>query len=147
MFLGGDAHRVQHKNTRYNRYFDVLIEKYNIQEQSMYFEYGNQEQKNQFQPENVFFYETFYSYFQHLYRKKKQQVNFQWDGFSLFKDFLLSNELTHDFIQKNDIPDIENWAQKQFLPKIAFFTSVLKEFNRNKFIFCVIIQILIMPCW
>lgn len=127
LFLGGDAHRVQHKNTRYNRYFDVLIEKYNIQEQSMYFEYGNQEQKNQFQPENVFFYETFYSYFQHLYRKKKQQVNFQWDGFSLFKDFLLSNELTHDFIQKNDIPDIENWAKKQFLPKIAFFTSVLKR--------------------
>ena len=47
LFLGGDVHRVTHKNARFNRYFDSLIEQHGIQEQALYFEYGNQIIKNQ----------------------------------------------------------------------------------------------------
>lgn len=127
IFLGGDAHRVNYKNARFNRFFDVLISKYAIENQSLYFEYGNQTEKNQYQPEKVYFYEKFFLGFQHLYRLKSRQVDFNWTGFSLFEDFLLSNELTHDFILKNNKTEIENWATFLFLPKIAFFTDVLRK--------------------
>ncbi len=127
LFLGGDAHRVNYKNTRFNRFFDVLISKYAIENQSLYFEYGNQLEKNQYQPEKVYFYEKFFIGFQHLYRLKSRQVNFNWTGFSLFENFLLSNELTHDFILKNNRTEIENWATSLFLPKIAFFTEVIRK--------------------
>ncbi len=132
IFLGGDAHRVNYKNTRFNRFFDVLISKYAIENQSLYFEYGNQTEKNQYQPENVYFYEKFFIGFQHLYRLKSRQVNFNWTGFSLFENFLLSNELTHDFILKNNQAEIENWATSLFLPKIAFFTYVLRKIQPNQ---------------
>ncbi|WP_445718809.1 hypothetical protein [Flavobacterium sp.] len=127
IFLGGDAHRVNYKNARFNRFFDVLISKYAIENQSLYFEYGNQLEKNQYQPEKVYFYEKFFLGFQYLYRLKSRQVNFNWTGFSLFEDFLLSNELTHDFILKNNRTEIENWATSLFLPKIAFFTEVIRK--------------------
>lgn len=125
LFLGGDVHRVAHENSRFNRFFDVLIEQYGIQDQALYLEYGSQIIKNQYHPEKVLFYEPFFIGHNLLYGSKNIKAVFSWNGFLDFQDFLASNEFTYDFISQYNISYFENWAQKQFLPKIAFFKSIL----------------------
>lgn len=125
LFIGGDVHRVTHEKTRFNRFFDVLIEQHGIQEQALYLEYGNQIIKNQYHPERVLFYEPFFIGYKLLHRSKNIKATFSWIGFSAFQDFLESNEMTKDFIVQNDIPCLEYWAKEQFLPKMAFFKTIL----------------------
>jgi hypothetical protein len=125
LFLGGDVHRVTHENTRFNRFFDVLIEQHGIQEQALYLEYGNQITINQYHSERVLFYEPFFWGYKLLHRTSKSEVVFQWNGFAEFKSFLNQNEMTKDFIQNNDLSNLEYWAKEQFLPKIAFFKAIL----------------------
>jgi hypothetical protein len=127
LFLGGDAHRVNHNNSRFNRFFDVLIEQHGIQDQALYLEYGNQITKKQFHSERVLFYESFFLGFRLLQRTSKSEVVFQWNGFAEFKNFLTQNDMTKDFIQKNDIPNLEYWSNEHFLPKIAFFKTILAK--------------------
>ena len=127
LFLGGDVHRVSHENSRFNRFFDVLIDKYGIQEQSLYLEYGNQITKKQYHSERVLFYEPFFVGYKFLHRTSKSEVVFKWNGFAEFKSFLTQNEMTKDFIQNNDLSNLEYWASELFLPKIAFFKTVLQK--------------------
>lgn len=125
LFLGGDVHRVTHGNSRFNRFFDVLIDQYGIQEQALYFEYGSKIVNNQYRSKRVLFFEPFFIGFKLLHRSSSNQATFSWTGFSAFQDFLATNPITSSFVEQNDIPSLEYWATAHFLPKIDFFKEVL----------------------
>ncbi|WP_445713907.1 hypothetical protein [Flavobacterium sp.] len=127
IFLGGDLHRVTHNNSRFNRFFDVLIDQHGIQDQALYLEYGSQIINNQYHSEAIYFYEPFYKGYQYLNPSKNNKAIFKWNGFLEFRDFLFANELTKDFIKQNEISNLEYWAIYLFLPKITFFKTLLKK--------------------
>jgi hypothetical protein len=127
LFLGGDVHRVDFKNCRYNRFFDVLIDKYDIKNSSLYFEYGKDKLKNLYNEENIRFHEIHYNNFNLLNKFFKSKYKCNWSDYDLFIKSLENNPLTEDFAKKNKQHQIQNWLNNSFMPKVNFFNLLLKK--------------------
>lgn len=132
IFFGADSHRVNYKNYRYNRYFDVLIEKNNWVKDSVFFEYGFPEIKNQYHLDIINSFESALYRFLFFSRPKQKLINL--DGYKAFLDFLNTQEGLENFVNQNSETKIIRWVNKNLSKKIAFFKKVLKRIKPNKII-------------
>lgn len=134
VFLGTDAHRVMHNNSRFNRYFDVFIEENKLKDKSIYFEYDNKPIQNYYNKELVFKYNKALDAFRRykLNRKYNYNINFKNEAsYSLFLDFLLKKEITKSFATAYNIDKIKKWFLK-INYNVLFFKLVLKKINPKK---------------
>lgn len=127
LFLGGDVHRIDYKNSRFNRFFDVLIEKYQIKNNSLYFEYGKHKLKNQHHPQNVRFHEIYYKYFKVIDKLIKHKDTIYLQGYEKFEKYLRDNPLTVGFVDKFNKQSLELSLKENFSPKLRFYNLLLRR--------------------
>tara|TARA_R110002012_G_scaffold135019_2_gene288635 strand:- start:1749 stop:3182 length:1434 start_codon:yes stop_codon:yes gene_type:complete len=133
-FLGADAHRVNFKGKRYNRYFDTLIEKNNWFTKSFFLEY-NSCLKDQFNSSILYKVEDFYEGFKFTFKNKTTIINL--NGYDDFILHLKTIDTANQFTENYSRDKIISWVHKEFLPKKAFFETVLKKVKPSKaFILC-----------
>lgn len=123
IFVGSDAHRVNYKGGRFNRFFDVLIEKENLKSNSLYLEYGP-ELDNQYNAELVYKFNKPLKGFVHL-NKQIESKDKSFSGYSDFLYHLESNFLFENFVENYSEKTILYWFDTRFAPKILFFKNVL----------------------
>jgi hypothetical protein len=126
MFVGADAHRVDYKQTRFNRYFDCLIEKNNLNQNSMYFEYGHDSQK-QYNKELLYTFANALSGFLYLHKFFPVKSKVDLVGYSDFLNHLSQNQLFSAYCKKYSLQNITNWATNHFYPKVRFFEKVFTK--------------------
>jgi len=131
LFLGTNGHRVNYKGKRYNRFFDVLIEQYHLQDSSLYFEYDSLPIRGQYHEELLFKFDKALIAFKYFYRKK---TTVKMNGYDLFLNFLQNNSQTKDFAFVNTVDVIKSWGSTQLAPKIEFFKKVLQKIDPKKII-------------
>lgn len=136
VFLGADSHRVEYKQKRYNRYFDVFIEKFNLFKESILFEYGGVNIDNHFNKEMIWKYDEALKGF--IFRKKmffrKRNSKKELVGYDSFIKLLESNLITSSFSYQNSYFNLVNYIENNFLEKINFFEKVLKRVEPKKLI-------------
>jgi len=132
LFLGANGHRVNHKGKRYNRYFDVLIEQYQLKDESLFFEYDSSTICNQYNKDLLFKFNKALTAFKYFFGFQFKKISFNTEGYSLFLDFLRHNEQTKDFTKANSEENIRYWAQMQLAPKVLFFKKVLQKVQPKK---------------
>uniref|UniRef100_UPI004048F0F7 hypothetical protein n=1 Tax=Flavobacterium sp. TaxID=239 RepID=UPI004048F0F7 len=130
IFVGSDSHRVNYRNKRFNRYFDILIEKENIVSQSLYFEYAS-DLKNQYNEELIYKFSKALKGFLN-FKKRIKCKNKSFSGYSNFLSFLNKNEIFNDFVIKNKELQLITWYENQFGLKIKFFKKVVKKIAPKK---------------
>lgn len=131
LFVGADAHRVNFKSKRFNRYFDILIEKYQIEKNSMYFEYGP-DTKNQFNQDLVYTFNKALKGYLLLKMHTPLKAQFSGVQFDDFLNFLNQEEFNLHFVKKYSKSGLEEWASVSFLHKVNFFTAVLKKIKPSQ---------------
>lgn len=131
LFVGADAHRVDYRNARFNRFFDVLIEKNKILESSMYFEYGF-DSKNQYNKSSVFIFSEALKGFLFLNKFFKTKEKVSLDQYDDFLNFLKNDSLFDQFRFNNSNEKITAWANEIFYPKVVFFQNVLQKIQPTK---------------
>lgn len=125
LFVGSDSHRVDYRNSRFNRYFDVIIENENISNNSIYFEYSNP-LKNQYQKQNIYKFERALRGYYNFYKFKKED-HFNFDGYDDFLSFLENEKVFNSFISVNNKKQLLSWFNRYFIFKISFFKDTLKK--------------------
>lgn len=133
LFVGADAHRVNFNSKRYNRYFDILIEKHKIEKDSMYFEYGP-DTKNQFNLNIVYTFKKALNGYLLLKKKSPIETQFFGNQFDDFLNLLKEEEFNEIFLKKYNKLYFENWASTIFFHKVNFFTKVLKKIKPNQIV-------------
>ena len=131
LFVGADAHRIDYKNSRFNRYFDILIEKYSIQENSMYFEYGLNSQK-QYHSSLIYAYSEPLKGFLFLKTFFKSPELIALDGYDVFLEYLKKDTLFSRFTEVYSKNEVKKWARSKLYPKVVFFRKVLKIIHPKK---------------
>lgn len=125
IFVGSDSHRVNYRNSRFNRYFDVIIEKEKSATESMYFEYAS-DLENQYNKSLIYKYSKALKGF--LYFKNSVKINNKsFQGYSNFLLFLNNNPLFAQFVENNNELTLTNWYKNRFGIKILFFHNVLQK--------------------
>lgn len=126
LFVGADAHRVNFKSKRFNRYFDILIDKHQIEEKSMYFEYGT-DTKNQFNSNLIYTFKKALKGYFVLNKKKSIQVQFSGNQYEEFLNFLNQESFNQNFLKKYTKSNLEKWTAETFFHKVNFFTKTLQK--------------------
>lgn len=125
VFVGADAHRVNYKKSRFNRYFDVWIEKNLSHGQSMYFEYGS-DLNNQYNKPLIYKFNKALKGFISF----KKSIKIKTKNFNGYDKFLLivkKNPLLLDFAEINSELNLLNWYKNRFGVKLLFFNKVLQK--------------------
>lgn len=133
LFVGADAHRVDYRNSRFNRYFDCMIEQFNLKEQAMYLEYGYDSQR-QYNPCLIHTFSTALTGFLYLNLFTTKKVVVQLDGYEKFIAYLNQNPLLKRFCQKYTPAHMSHWATQLFYPKVLFFEKVLAKIKPKRVI-------------
>jgi hypothetical protein len=131
LFVGADAHRVDYRQTRFNRYFDILIEKYNLSQNSMYFEYGVNTHK-QYNSSFIFTFSKALKGFLFLNKFLKIKGNVQLEGYEDLLDYLKKDELFTQFFTFYSKKNVTNWASLVCYPRVVFFKKVLTKIKPEK---------------
>jgi hypothetical protein len=134
IFVGTDAHRVDYREARFNRFFDVIIDQQNLQDESLYLEYGNDPHKRMYRPGIIYRYNKFlrgFLLFHTFLREKREKLSIDLQGYEDLLNFLSSSEISRNFAQQNSVDKLAQWAH-QFLLKVLFFRNVLKKINPEK---------------
>lgn len=133
LFVGADAHRVDYRQSRFNRYFDILIEKYYLSQNSMYFEYGLNTYK-QYNPSLIFTFSKALNGFLFLNKFLKIKGNVQLEGYEDFIGFLKNEKHFTQFSTIYSAKNISNWASLVCYPRVVFFKKVLIKIKPEKII-------------
>jgi hypothetical protein len=133
LFVGADAHRVDYKNSRFNRYFDVMIEKYSIQKTSIYFEYGKNTKK-QYNSDLIFTFSEALKGFLFLNKLVKTPKDLNLEGYDSFLNFLKKDKLFERFTNIYSIEMVAQWAVEVFYLKVLFFQKVLRIVQPKKMV-------------
>ena len=131
IFVGADAHRVDYRNTRFNRYFDILIEKFDINPSSIYFEYGLNTKK-QYNKDLIFTFSEALKGFLYLKKFTKVSQNVNLDGYDSFLEFLKKDVLFERFITIYSREKVHQWATEVFYVKVLFFNKVLRRIKPKR---------------
>lgn len=132
VFVAAEAHRVNYKNTRYNRFFDTLIDKYALESDSMYLEYGEVPIENQYNKNNIYKYNIVYNTFLLLSNYlKKDEIKVSLDGYEHFLEYLIEHNM-EVFSVMHSKNTIENWAITKLYPKVVFFKKILNKIKPKK---------------
>jgi hypothetical protein len=129
LFVASDAHRVNHNGKRYNRFFDVLIELYRLESDTLYIEYDNLPVADQFNPELIRKYQQ--AYMGYFYAHPKTTLKLEWPGYGEFLEFLAQSPRTAAFGAARSVDRMENWFSI-FSMKVDFFTAALKKIQPEK---------------
>ncbi len=130
-FFGADAHRVNYKESRYNRYFDVMIEKLAILGQSLVVEYDTLSIDNHYNRTSVLKYDTALKGYLMLDQAEKN-VNVQLKGYDKFTQFLAENTLTNKFSQSFSHDKLIQMMSTVFMPRVRFFGKMLEKVSPEK---------------
>lgn len=131
IFVGADAHRVDYKNARFNRFFDTLIERNEIEKASVYFEYGYDSKKQHNKHLILSFSEALKGYL--LLKKNRpysQKVTL--NQYNSFLHYLKEDKLFEKFVKVYSQENVLKWANKEFYPRVLFFNKVLKVIKPKK---------------
>jgi hypothetical protein len=131
LFVGADAHRVDYRQTRFNRYFDILIEKYNLSQNSMYFEYGINTHK-QFNSSLIFTFSKALNGFLFLNKFLKIKGNVQMEGYEDFLDYLKKEKQFTQFSTVYSTKNFSNWGSLVCYPRVVFFKKVLTKIKPER---------------
>lgn len=134
LFVGADSHRVNYRASRFNRYFDVLIDKYNLKKKAIYFEYGGTLLRNQYNSELIWNYNTALKGYLKLCEYKKEDNLCCLEGYQSFIDYLNEFPFFFKFIENNSSEKLKFWANGRFIPKVQFFKIALKNIKPKKVI-------------
>jgi hypothetical protein len=129
VFVAADAHRVNHKGKRYNRFFDVFIESYRLESDALYFEYDNLPVTDQFNHQLIQKYQK--GYMGYFLSHKKTSHSFEWLGYDKFLEYLAQEARTATFGLSRSVDRMENWFGN-FSMKVDFFTAALKRIQPEK---------------
>jgi hypothetical protein len=133
LFVGADAHRVDYKDSRFNRYFDILIEKYSLQQKSMYFEYGLNSKK-QYHASLIYTFSEPLKGFLYLNQFFKNREVIALEGYNHFLAYLKEDALFLRFTEVYSKNEVEEWAGSKLYPRVVFFKKVLKYINPKKIV-------------
>lgn len=125
LFVGSDSHRVSYKGSRFNRYFDVLIERDDLYNRAMYFEYES-DLKNQYNSSLIYKYNRALKGFL-SYKKSTKISSKNFEGYADFLEMLNRNPLLQNFAKNNAETTLLNWYKNRFGVKLLFFDRILKE--------------------
>lgn len=124
VFVGSDSHRVNYKASRFNRYFDTLIQRDNTSSQSMYLEYAS-DLDNQYEKHLVYKHNNALKGFLSL-KKAVKVSSYDFEGYTGFLEMLKGNPLLIKFAQDNKESKLLLWYKNRFGVKILFFKTILK---------------------
>ena len=140
LFVGADAHRVNFKSKRFNRYFDILIDKYRIEKDSLYFEYGP-DTKNQFNSNLIYTFNKALKGYLLLKKSSPIKTKFSGNQFDDFLNFLNQESFNQNFLRTHTKLYYEKWASETFFPKVNFFTKTLEKIRPTQImILCYYIE-------
>ena len=131
IFVGADAHRVDYRNSRFNRYFDVLIEKHGIQSDAIYFEYGLNSGK-QYNKDFIFTFSEALKGFLYLNKFNKSSQNICLEEYDSFLTFLSKDVLFDRFIKIYSKERVSKWCSEKLYPKVLFFEKSLQIIRPTK---------------
>lgn len=135
LFVGSDEHRIDYKKTRFNRFFDVFIEKNKLTSYG-YLEYGFTSYKNQKNKQNIFFTRKSLKGFKFLHSFKKQKSKIELDKFDEFESFLVKKGFS-SFLEINNKHQFIDWFNKDFYNTYLFYKQVLLKINPSEiYILC-----------
>ena len=133
VFVGADSHRVDYKNTRFNKFFDVYIESKNLDNDYLYLEYASNSLPK-YKNRNVEIFKPFLKSFIKNKRLSKNECNT--DGYSDFLYFVTKDERFAEFESTLDEVNLTKIATRLQL-KVQFFKKVLNKISpKNVFILC-----------
>lgn len=132
LFVGFDGHRVNYKGKRYNKFFDVFIEKYKIKPESAFFECGPEPIGIQYHDDIIFKYHDALKGFLQLQKiSGNPQNNYSWEGYDAFLEALSANSQTRHFATLVSKEKMAQWSA-DFPTKILFFKNVLEVIRPEK---------------
>ncbi|MDN3666493.1 hypothetical protein ACFFU1_13320 [Algibacter miyuki] len=136
IFVGAHFHRVLQNGVYFNRFFDPLIEKYNLKERAYTFEFQKY-YPNSFNKNSVFHlanairnYKSFKRIEEKLITKPCTVNLINYDDFQEF----LNYELGEDSIFKITENDLKKWSKK-IIYLTPFFEKIIKKVKPNKIVF------------
>jgi hypothetical protein len=132
-FAGFDAHRINYQGYRYNKFFDTLIEEYQIRNQSVFFEFGSPKTTNHYHKDILYgHFEAIkgYSLLKRLLPAEKPN-EFLWEDYGHFYNNILSNPLTKSFAAEISQEKVEAFGNDLQI-RIRFFKKALKRIKPEK---------------
>ena len=140
LFVASDAHRVNYREKRFNRFFDpivdILIKKNNVK----VIEYIENLNSNIYNDDLLIKYHEIIPLFT-AYQKVNSKINhqesknvFELKDYQHFLDFLSEVDATRNFSINYSIKKIRNIFSEDFNKYYSFFTVLLKKLNPNKII-------------
>lgn len=142
IFYAHEAHRVNFKDKKFNRFFDTLILDGKITGDYYYFE------KNTGLLQNIFNYRKVLVIDKRIYQFscfnslkniifKKKNTTIELDGYDLFLDYLSSIDITCQFVKRFTQEKLFNWFNYHFDISVKFYLNILTRINPKKmYILC-----------
>ncbi len=131
VFVSSNSFRVNYRNKRFNRFFDVLVEDEQVYSNYMYLEYGST-LTDQYKHENVFKFGFALKGFLCTHIRKKTKLSL--DGYDYFLSYLERYEHCKKFSNKFSKAYISQWAKTIFIPKVVFFKKILRRISPKELI-------------
>jgi hypothetical protein len=114
LFVSADHYRATYQNERVNKFFDVLIEKYALNQYAAYIENNDNPSniKKKFSNLNIGFskgakYYLLLQSFKKTIGISKRKMNFEHTGYEQFISFLFSIDIAHDFAKNHNIERLQ----------------------------------------
>lgn len=125
LFLGNKSHRIIYRNKRFNRFFDLIIEKQNLQNDAFFFEYDDTNNENIYNRDIIFRFNKSIRGFITLNRfKARGSLNLK--GYDEFLEFLSETEITKRALNKIN-PEIIRFWFDDFWLRLTFFKKILNR--------------------
>lgn len=128
VYVGHDSFRVNYKDRRFNRFFDVLIKENDSN--YLFIDHDKLPIENKYNSGNFL---DFHKIFQSYKRTKKHRTYvFTWEGYDNFLKHLTGSEFTNNLVPLFLKEELESSLKSSFLPKIMFFKDVFTQIRAKK---------------
>lgn len=126
VFVGFDVHRAAHDGERYNKFFDPIIDRKKIADESMVFEFGPRVAENQHNKKLIVWYQKAMTGFWTLLKFRKAEPNIELEAYRQYHKFLADNPYTKEFSSWASY-EITRSSAVEFYKRVLFFESVLRK--------------------
>lgn len=130
LFIGFDSHRVDYKNSRFNRFFDTYISNNSLFNNYMYLELGVKSSKSYFDSSNIYFCTEFNKIFDSLIDRNQilDAAKISLVGYDDFISFISTQDFTQNFTQNFNFK-INKHNLKRIFIQVNFFEIILAKIN------------------
>ncbi|MBB4806601.1 hypothetical protein HNP38_001897 [Chryseobacterium defluvii] len=139
LFVGAFAHRAELEGVFYNKFYDPLIQKYNLTDFSLLEYTENKEKKINHSEKSIQFLYGFrlFTYYYKLTKPFNKKNKIELEGYPEFTDFLKTNELTKDFAEKRSREQVTEYLNNHLDIRYRFVLMVIKKIRPEYlFILC-----------